>query len=133
MHHPILANETDDVAEQEIAGSLQALLGRPVDIFAYPNGARGLDFGARERRLLREWGVQIAFATDTEFFNARTAPLAIPRAALSGDESGPRDSGAAGNCASVGPAAHGTGTQRAFGDRSIIALVLQMATSETRG
>ena len=91
MHHPILANETDDVAEQEIAGSvaaLQALLGRPVDLFAYPNGARGLDYGAREQRLLRESGVRLAFATDTGFFNARTDPLAIPRAALSGNESG---------------------------------------------
>ena len=91
MHHPILANETDDVAEQEIAGSvaaLQTLLGRSVDLFAYPNGARGLDFGARDQRLLRECGVRLAFATDTGFFNARTDPLAIPRAALSGDESG---------------------------------------------
>ena len=91
LHHPILANETDDVAEREIAGSvadLQALLGRPVDLFAYPNGARGLDYGAREQRLLRECGVRLAFATDTGFFNGRTDPLAIPRAALSGDESG---------------------------------------------
>ena len=64
MNHPILANESDDVAEREIAGSvnaLQALLGRPVDFFAYPNGARGLDYGAREQRLLREWGVRLAF------------------------------------------------------------------------
>ncbi len=90
MHHPILANETDDVAEQEIAGSvqaLQALLGRPMDTFAYPNGARGLDYDGRERRLLRECGVRLAFATDTGFINGQTDPLAIPRAALSGDES----------------------------------------------
>ena len=90
MHHPILANEADDAVEEEIAGSvnaLQALLSRPVDIFAYPNGARGLDFGAREQRLLREWGVRLAFTTDTGFFSAHTAPTAIPRAALSGDES----------------------------------------------
>ncbi|MCB0205493.1 MAG: polysaccharide deacetylase family protein [Caldilineae bacterium] len=90
MHHPILANETDGVAEQEIAGSvaaLHALLGRSVDLFAYPNGARGLDFGVREQQMLREWGVRLAFATDTGFFDGNTDPLAIPRAALSGDES----------------------------------------------
>lgn len=90
MNHPILANESDDVAEQEIAGSvsaLQALLGRPVDVFAYPNGARGLDYGAREQRLLRKWDVRLAFATDTGFFDEDTDPLAIPRAALSGHES----------------------------------------------
>ena len=90
MSHPILANEADDVAGQEIAGSvsaLQALLSRPVDIFAYPNGARGLDYGAREQRLLREWGVRLAFTTDTGFFGEDTDPVGIPRAALSGDES----------------------------------------------
>lgn len=90
MSHPILANEADDVAGQEIAGSvsaLQALLSRPVDVFAYPNGVRGLDYGAREQRLLREWGVNLAFATDTGFFGEDTDPLAVPRAALSGHES----------------------------------------------
>lgn len=91
MHHPILANETDDVAEEEIAGSvaaLQALLGRPVDLFAYPNGARRLDYGGREQKLLRACAVRLAFATDSGFYNARTDPLAIPRAALSGHERG---------------------------------------------
>ncbi len=90
MHHPILANELDDVAEREIAGSvnvLQSLLGRPVDVFAYPNGARGLDYGVREQRRLREWGVRLAFTTDTGLFGEHTNSLAIPRAALSGHES----------------------------------------------
>lgn len=90
MHHPILANEGDEVARREIAGSvsaLQSLLGRPVDSFAYPNGARGLDFGAREQGLLRDCSVRLAFATDTGFFGPRSDPLAIPRAALGGAES----------------------------------------------
>lgn len=93
LNHPILANEGDETARQEIAGSvaaLQALLGRTVDIFAYPNGARGLDFGAREEKLLQECGVRLAFATDSGFFGTATEPLAIPRSALSGDES-PRE------------------------------------------
>ncbi|MEZ4769788.1 MAG: polysaccharide deacetylase family protein [Caldilineales bacterium] len=90
MHHPILANETDETARHEIAESvsaLQSLLGRPVDLFAYPNGAHGLDFGPREQSLLRECGVRLAFVTDTGFFDGRTDPLAIPRAALGGHES----------------------------------------------
>lgn len=90
LSHPILANETGEKARQEIAGSvaaLQALLGRPVTVFAYPNGARGLDFGAREQALLHECGVKLAFATDSGFWSAATDPLAIPRTALSGDES----------------------------------------------
>lgn len=89
MRHPILANENDTTARQEIAGSvsaLQARLGRPVDLFAYPNGALGLDFDEREQGMLHECGVRLAFATDTGFFGTATDPLAIPRAALSGQE-----------------------------------------------
>ncbi len=90
LRHPILANETDAAAREEIAGSvqaLQALLGRRVDVFAYPNGARGLDFGAREQDMLREQGVALSFATDSGYFGPATDRLAIPRCALSGHES----------------------------------------------
>jgi peptidoglycan/xylan/chitin deacetylase (PgdA/CDA1 family) len=86
MHHPILQNESTPVAAQEIGGSLAALaawLGRPVDSFAYPNGIRGLDFGPREERLVRDSGAHLAFTTRTAFLGKATGPLAIPRVALS--------------------------------------------------
>jgi peptidoglycan/xylan/chitin deacetylase (PgdA/CDA1 family) len=87
MTHPILANESNADAEQQITQSVQTLagwLGRPVETFAYPNGASGLDYGPREQAILRRCGVKLAFTTDTGFYNRRTAPLAIPRAALDG-------------------------------------------------
>jgi peptidoglycan/xylan/chitin deacetylase (PgdA/CDA1 family) len=85
LTHPVLANESDAEAERQIAGSvaqLAALLGRPVRVFAYPNGAAGLDYGPRERALLRTAGVELAFATDSGYFGPATDPLAIPRAGL---------------------------------------------------
>lgn len=51
LTHPILANETDLRAEEEICSSitrLEAMLGHPVLTFAYPNGVPGVNFGARE-------------------------------------------------------------------------------------
>lgn len=87
MTHPILANESDADAERQITQSVQTLaawLGRPVEIFAYPNGARSLDYGPREQAILRRCGVKLAFTTDTGFYSHRSDPLAIPRAALDG-------------------------------------------------
>lgn len=87
LTHPILANESDADAEQQITQSVQALaawLGRPVETFAYPNGVSGLDYGPREQAILRRCGVKLAFTTDTGFYSHRTDPLAIPRAALDG-------------------------------------------------
>jgi peptidoglycan/xylan/chitin deacetylase (PgdA/CDA1 family) len=80
--HPVLANETRERSQREIGESVELLrqmLGRPVSAFAYPNGTEGLDFGERERQMLREVGVTAAFSTDVGFFGVRSNPLAIPR------------------------------------------------------
>lgn len=85
MGHPILQNEAGSDAEREIRQSVDALaklLSQPIRYFAYPNGARGLDYGPREQALLRASGVTLAFATDTGYFSRASDPLAIPRAAL---------------------------------------------------
>ncbi|MCB1768448.1 MAG: polysaccharide deacetylase family protein, partial [Candidatus Competibacteraceae bacterium] len=47
VHHPILARLKPEEAEREITDSrdeLQALLGEPVTLFAYPNGKPGADY-----------------------------------------------------------------------------------------
>ncbi|HEX6512902.1 MAG TPA: polysaccharide deacetylase family protein [Chloroflexota bacterium] len=83
LEHPVLANETDDRAGLEIRQSvrqLAELLGPPVRSFAYPNGNLGLDFGGRERRLLRECGIVWAASMDPGFVSRATDPLAVPRA-----------------------------------------------------
>ena len=90
MTHPILQNETDDESARQIRESIEALaglIGRPVDTFAYPNGATGLDYGPREQATLAACGIKLAFATDAGFFGPGTDPLGIPRAALEAGDS----------------------------------------------
>jgi peptidoglycan/xylan/chitin deacetylase (PgdA/CDA1 family) len=85
MTHPILQNESAPESERQIRESvdgLAELTGRPVQVFAYPNGTAGLDYGPREQATLAACGIALAFATDTGFFGSGTNPLGIPRAAL---------------------------------------------------
>lgn len=96
MSHPILQNESGSDAEREIRRSVEtlaALLNRPITYFAYPNGARGLDYGPREQAILRASGVTLAFTTDTGYFSRSNDPLAIPRAALEAGDSQARIQG----------------------------------------
>jgi peptidoglycan/xylan/chitin deacetylase (PgdA/CDA1 family) len=87
LDHPVLAHETDGYARAQIVDSvvqLSDLLGAPVEHFAYPNGDAGLDFGDREKAVLRECGVRVAYAADSAFYGPDTDPLSVPRAGLSG-------------------------------------------------
>lgn len=65
--HPILATLSDHAAAQEIGqgkGALEQLLQAPVELFAYPNGKFGSDYGARDAALVRALGFKAALATD---------------------------------------------------------------------
>lgn len=88
MNHPILANEEDSLAAAEISRSISELsrvLDREVRHFAYPNGLRGLDFGEREKGVLKARGVKLAYCGETGFFGRRTDPFEIPCLGVSGD------------------------------------------------
>lgn len=64
--HPILTSLDDDAARHEIGAGkrqLEALTGRPVRLFAYPNGKAGKDFDARHVAMVREAGFDAAFTT----------------------------------------------------------------------
>ena len=64
--HPILARLSDDEAREEIAGckrELEAITGKTVDLFAYPNGKPDQDYGHRDVRLVKEAGYVAAFTT----------------------------------------------------------------------
>ena len=65
QHHPILANETDEVITLEIRESVEQLadmLAQPVRYFAYPNGSTK-DFSQREIAALKQSGVRMALST----------------------------------------------------------------------
>jgi peptidoglycan/xylan/chitin deacetylase (PgdA/CDA1 family) len=64
--HPILAGLPEADALQEIAGGkadLEALIGERVDLFAYPNGQPGRDYGPRDVGLARRLGFRAAVST----------------------------------------------------------------------
>jgi peptidoglycan/xylan/chitin deacetylase (PgdA/CDA1 family) len=82
ISHPVLANESDARARSEIQDSvaeLSDMIGTAVTTFAYPNGTEGLDFTAREQRMLRDTGVRIAVSTVAGVCGPGTNPLVVPR------------------------------------------------------
>ena len=66
VSHPILTSLDDASAMQEIRDGkrdLEELVGKPVTLFAYPNGKVGKDFDGRHVAMVREAGFQAAFTT----------------------------------------------------------------------
>ena len=82
LKHPILKNETDADCTHEISASikkLEALTGKPVKYFAFPNGLKGLDFGEREMKCLRDNNITMAFSTEIDTLSPEHDMLSIPR------------------------------------------------------
>ena len=66
MTHPILRALTEQAAAAEIGGSraaLEAITGKPVRAFAYPNGRPGDDYTERDRNLVASLGFDFASST----------------------------------------------------------------------
>jgi peptidoglycan/xylan/chitin deacetylase (PgdA/CDA1 family) len=66
VSHPILTSLDDDSARREIVGSkeaLEAVLGKPVRLFAYPNGKPGQDYQAEHVAMVKQLGFEAAVST----------------------------------------------------------------------
>ena len=66
VSHPILSRVSEDKARAEMAESkerLEAIIGRKVALFAYPNGKPGTDYTGVHVRLAREAGFEAACST----------------------------------------------------------------------
>lgn len=66
VRHPILTETADDQARDEILrgrAALEALIGAPVKVFAYPNGVPHRDYDHRHVAIVREAGFQCAVST----------------------------------------------------------------------
>ena len=64
--HPILCRLDDDQAGCEILDNkhaLEQITGRPVRLFAYPNGKVGADYDARHVSMVKQAGYEAAFTT----------------------------------------------------------------------
>ncbi len=87
MHHPILANESEISAREEISTSINKLSGmlkKEIKYFAYPEGQTRLDFGPREQDFLKENNIKLSFSSVAGCFNKKSNPLDIPRGGFGG-------------------------------------------------
>lgn len=82
VSHPILTSLDDDSARREITGGkaqLEAIIGKPVRLFAYPNGKAGKDFDERHSAMVREAGFDAAFTTAPGSFGRDHDRFKLPR------------------------------------------------------
>ena len=85
--HPILKCVSQPQARREIASSravLESLLGKPIRLFAYPNGRRSQDFTDRDVAEVRAAGFSFALTTDWACARANSDPLLLPRINVAG-------------------------------------------------
>lgn len=78
LNHPILTNETDEIASSEIGSSIDQLkdiLNCDIRYFVYPNG----NYGEREIDILKNKGIKLAFTTERGKISFSNNPLSIPR------------------------------------------------------
>ena len=82
VHHPILARLKPEEAEREITDSrdeLQALLGEPVTLFAYPNGKPGADYRPEHVAMARRLGFRAAVSTAWGVARGNSDVFQLPR------------------------------------------------------
>jgi peptidoglycan/xylan/chitin deacetylase (PgdA/CDA1 family) len=81
-NHPILASLDEEAVRGEMQRSqrrLEEIVGRPITLFAYPNGKPQRDYGASAVRIARELGFVGAVSTAHGVATRFTDPLQIPR------------------------------------------------------
>jgi peptidoglycan/xylan/chitin deacetylase (PgdA/CDA1 family) len=85
--HQILTKCSPEVAEGQVFRSkvsVEKILERPVQYFAYPNGEKG-DFDEGTKRLLKKLRFQLGFTTVKKLVDLRTDPHEIGRFCISND------------------------------------------------
>jgi peptidoglycan/xylan/chitin deacetylase (PgdA/CDA1 family) len=82
VSHPILTRLDDETAAREIIENkrqLEAVIGQPLRLFAYPNGKRDNDYDARHVRMVAEAGYAAAFTTAPGAATRTHPQFEIPR------------------------------------------------------
>lgn len=82
VNHPILTSLEDEKAREEIAAGkqrLEAITGKPVTVFAYPNGRPHRDYAARHVAMVREIGFDLAVSTAHGVGNPESDLFQLPR------------------------------------------------------
>lgn len=82
VSHPILASTDESTARREIAEGkerIEAIIGEPVHLFAYPNGKPGADYRAEHVRIVRDCGFRAAVSTSWGTAHAASDRFQLPR------------------------------------------------------
>ncbi|HHC73067.1 MAG TPA: polysaccharide deacetylase family protein [Thiotrichales bacterium] len=82
VNHPILHCEDTETVEWEIRTGkrrLEEIVGHPIDSFAYPNGAPGVDFTRRDVEIVRHCGFRRAVTTRQGCAHTGAATHLLPR------------------------------------------------------
>ncbi|MGZ5365969.1 MAG: polysaccharide deacetylase family protein [Mycobacterium sp.] len=82
VSHPILTRLEPAAARQEIVANkehLELVLGRPVRLFAYPNGVPGQDYAAEHVQMVRDCGFAAAVTTAWGAATAGSDRFQLPR------------------------------------------------------
>lgn len=82
ISHPILARIEDAKAVAEIVGNkqeLESIIGRPLRLFAYPNGKRDVDFNTSHTTMVRDAGYVAAFTTAIGAVTSSSNRFEMPR------------------------------------------------------
>ncbi len=80
--HPILLKLQPDQARREILDGkarLEELVGRPLRLFAYPNGRPGEDYGPEHVAMARETGFEAAVSTRRGVCTGASDRYQLPR------------------------------------------------------
>lgn len=80
--HPILTKLDDESARQEIVQNkevLENIIGKPLRLFAYPNGKIGKDFDQRHMKMAQQAGYHAAFSTAIGAASRESHPFRLPR------------------------------------------------------
>ena len=80
--HPILTSLDDDSARSEIVDckqQLENILGKPVRLFAYPNGKAGKDYNQHHVTMVRQAGFEAAFTTEISAIRLGQDRFQLPR------------------------------------------------------
>lgn len=80
--HPILASQSPAESQAEIEGGkadLESILQCELELFAYPNGRFGDDFGADHAHMVRAAGFKAAVATDWGVLTSDSDMFRVPR------------------------------------------------------
>lgn len=82
VSHPILSRLDGDSARRELVQGkhdLEGILGRPVPLFAYPNGKFGRDYDDRHADMARDAGYEAAMSTDAGVAGPGSDLFKLPR------------------------------------------------------